>query len=248
MVRAAASVVNSGQITHGMAMSDRQQFENEIRALEAEIPNIGTHLALDGAARASYARQIKAMADELRAEATRGRITWAQAAEKAQTARNAVMEIVRGRSTPVGRAMAEQIKREGKTLNELVARKAQQLYGAGTDFNRLSVAQQNQVYGEIVKSAGKSNPRVTANMRNLSRLGRGLLFVSLALSVYTIATSDNKPRAFAKEASVTGAGIGGGIAGGALAGLACGPGAPVCVTIGAFVGGALAAWGVSALW
>jgi short-subunit dehydrogenase len=33
------------------------------------------------------------------------------------------MVVIRGRSTPVGRAMAEQLKREGKTLNELVARK-----------------------------------------------------------------------------------------------------------------------------
>ncbi|WP_323002029.1 hypothetical protein [Denitromonas sp.] len=28
----------------------------------------------------------------------------------------------------------------------------------------------------------------------------------------------------------------------------CGPGAPVCVTVGAFVGGALAAFGVSFVW
>jgi hypothetical protein len=33
-----------------------------------------------------------------------------------------------------------------------------------------------------------------------------------------------------------------------LAGLACGPGAPVCVTIGAFVGGAAAAFGVDLFW
>ncbi len=230
-------------------MSDKQRFENEIRALEAQLGNIGTHLALDGAARVAYARQIKAMADELRAEATSsGRITWAQAADKAQTTRNAIMELIRSRSTPVGRAMAQQLKREGKTLNELVARKVSQLYGARADFNRLSVAQQNAVYGEIVKSAGKSNPTVTANMRNLSRAGRGLLFVSLALSVYTVANADDKPRAIAREATITGAGICGGIAGGAVAGLACGPGAPVCVTVGAFVGGALAAFGVSALW
>ncbi|QCP13991.1 hypothetical protein FCL38_28915 [Pseudoduganella umbonata] len=43
-------------------------------------------------------------------------------------------------------------------------------------------------------------------------------------------------------------GIGGSIAAGALAGLACGPGAPVCVTIGAFVGGALAAFGAGFVW
>lgn len=44
--------------------------------------------------------------------------------------------------------------------------------------------------------------------------------------------------------SWTGAGIGGG----AIAGLACGPGAPVCITIGAFVGGAVAALGVDLFW
>lgn len=54
-------------------------------------------------------------------------------------------------------------------------------------------------------------------------------------------------QAYSKEIVITGAGIGG-IAGGALAGLACGPGAPVCVTVGAFVGGALAAFGVSITW
>jgi len=229
-------------------MSDRQKFDDVIRAFEAEIANVGAHLALDGSARVAYARQIKVMADELRAEAASGRITWAQAAGKAQTTRNAVMELIRSRSTPVGRAMAQQIKSQGKTLNELIARKAQQLYGANANFNRLAVAQQNAVYGEIVASAAKSNPTVTANMRNLSRAGRGLLFISLALSVYTVVNSDNKPRAIAREATVTGAGVLGGIAGGGLAGLACGPGAPVCVTVGAFIGGALAAFGVSSLW
>ena len=35
-----------------------------------------------------------------------------------------------------------------------------------------------------------------------------------------------------------------GALGGAAAGLVCGPGAPVCVTIGVFVGGALGAFGI----
>lgn len=85
-------------------------------------------------------------------------------------------------------------------------------------------------------------------MRNLSYAGRGLLVVSIALSVYTIATADDKAAATGREAAITGAGIGGGIAGGAIAGLACGLGAPVCVTIGAFVGGALGAFGVAIAW
>ena len=85
-------------------------------------------------------------------------------------------------------------------------------------------------------------------MKKLSSAGRSLVFLSIAISVYTVATADNKFDAAGKEIVITGAGIAGGIAGGALAGLACGPGAPVCVTVGAFVGGALAAFGVSITW
>lgn len=228
--------------------NDRQQFDAAIRTLQGEIANAGTHLVIDPAARQLYTRLIREMADKLSADALAGRITWAQAAEQANEARNVTMELIRGRSTPVGRAMAESLKREGKTLNELVARKAQQLYGSGARFEQLSAGQRNAVYAEVVKSAGKSNPRVTAAMRRLSGAGRGLLFVSLALSAYNIATADDKVAATGRELAVTGAGVAGGMAGGALAGLACGPGAPVCVTVGAFVGGALAAFGVSLAW
>lgn len=228
--------------------NDRIVFEDAIRALEAEIANIGVHLTIDSSARQTYSQQIKAMADKLRVDATSGRISWRQAAEQAQETRNLIMDIIRGRSTPVGRAMAEQLKSEGRTLNELIARKTQQIHGNNAVFDRLTPAQKNSVYAEIVRSSGQSNPRVSATMRRLSYAGRGLIVLSIALSVYTVATAEDKLDAAGEELAITGAGIGGGIAGGALAGLACGPGAPVCVTIGAFVGGALAAFGVSMIW
>ena len=78
--------------------------------------------------------------------------------------------------------------------------------------------------------------------------GRGVLFLALALSIYLIATAENKVAGFKKELAINGAGVAGGIAGGALAGLACGPAAPICVTVGAFVGGAFAALGTSYIW
>ncbi len=228
--------------------SEQDIFERAIRALEAEIANIGTHATIDGKARQTYAQQIRSMADELRAEARSGHITWRQAAEQAEEARNLIMGMIRGRSTPVGRALAQQIKSEGKTLNELVGRKTQQLYGRGTKFQSLATSQQQAVYGAIVESAGKSNPKVSATMRKLSNAGKGLIVLSLGFSIYRIATAEDKVVAATQEVATTGAGIGGGIAGGAIAGLACGPGAPVCVGAGAFIGGALAAFGVSFFW
>jgi len=235
---------------HGSAeeSSDQGIFERAIRALEAEIANIGAHATVDGQARQAYARQIRRMADELRTEAMSGRITWKQAAEQAEEARNVIMDMIRGRSTPVGRSLAQQIKSEGKTLNELIGRKTQQLFGRGTNFQALTNSQQQAVYGAIVESAGKSNPKVSATMRRLSNAGKGLIVLSLGLSIYRIANAEDKVDAATQEAAITGAGIGGGMAGGAVAGLACGPGAPVCVGVGAFVGGALAAFGVSFFW
>lgn len=227
---------------------DRRLFEHAIQALEAEVANIGAHATIDARVRELYSSQIRALAEELAGEAHAGRITWRQAAEKANAARNETMEFVRSRSTPVGRAMAERLKREGRTLNEMIARKTLQLFGSDADFNRLTEAQKSRVYGEIVKSAGKSDPRVDIAMRRLSKAGRGLLFLSVAVSVYQVANAEDKVNTAKREVAVTGAGIGGGIAGGALAGLVCGPGAPVCVTLGAFIGGALAAFGVDLLW
>jgi hypothetical protein len=228
--------------------SDRTLFESAVQALQAQAANLGAHLELDAAARRTYNAQVQAAADQLRRDALAGRISWREAAQQAQETRNALMELVRQRSTPVGRARAQQLKSEGRTLNELVARKTQQLFGPRADFNTLTTAQRNQVYAEVVSAAGRSNPRVDQAMRRLGRAGRGLLFASLALSVYEVAVAEDKLSAAGREVAVTGAGIAGGIAGGALAGLACGPGAPVCVTVGAFVGGALAAFGVDALW
>lgn len=227
---------------------DQIFFENAVSALEAELANVGTHLTIDASARQLYAQQIRAMSNELRAQALSGRISWADAAEQANQARNLIMNVIRSRSTPVGLAFAQQMKLQGRNLNELVAKKTQSLYGKNAAFENLSEDKKNKVFSEIVKSAGKSDPKVTSTMNTLSKAGRGLIFVSVAISVYTIATADNKFDAAGKEIAVTGASIAGGIAGGALAGLACGPGAPVCVTVGAFVGGALAAFGVSAIW
>ncbi|GGD25576.1 hypothetical protein GCM10011513_23880 [Franconibacter daqui] len=71
--------------------------------------------------------------------------------------------------------------------------------------------------------------------------GKGLIVLSIAISVYEIYTAENKISETGRQIAINGAGIAGAAASGAIAGLMCGPGAPVCVLIGGFVGGALAA-------
>lgn len=228
--------------------SPSADFEAEINALEAQIANAGVHITLDSSVRAQYGQLIKALSDDLQSQATSGKITWAQAAAQARDARNVVMQIIRNKSTPVGRSIAENLKKEGRTLNQLVAKKSIELFGLGANFEKLSPIQRNGVYAAIVKSAGKSDPVVTSTMRRLSYAGRGLVVLSVALSVYTIAQAEEKLAAAGRELAIAGTSITGGFAGGALAGLACGLGAPVCVTVGAFVGGTLAALGISFMW
>jgi len=231
-----------------MQQSDEDAFENAIKSLEASTASAGMHLEIDSAARRIYSREIKAMSDKLRREVAKGSLTWAQAAEQAHSTRNLVMQLTRSRTTPVARAFAEHNKAEGRGLNALVAEKTAKLFGKNAVFAKLAPSQQNRVFAEIVASAGRSQPAITRNMLRLSYVGRSVILLSLALSTYNVLTARNQSTALKRELVTTTAGIGGSIAAGALAGLACGPGAPVCVTIGAFAGGALAAFGAGFIW
>ncbi|MDO6409687.1 hypothetical protein [Pantoea phytobeneficialis] len=226
----------------------REQFESAVNALQGDISAAAARLLIDPRLRLEYSKRIKEMAEDLRSRANIGLISWEQAAQQAQETRNLIMDLVRTRSTPLGRAMAQQMKSSGKTLNELVAKKAISLFGPRTNFNTLSQAQKNQVYASIVESAGKSNPQVNLRMLKLSRIGKGLVVLSIAVSLYEIYTSDNKVAETGRQLAINGAGIAGGAAGGMVAGLVCGPGAPVCVLIGGFIGGALAAWEMGYFW
>lgn len=231
-----------------MQRTDEEAFDNAIKSLEATTTSIGMHLEIDSTARRIYAREIKIMSDNLRREVLSGRLTLARAAEQAQSTRNFIMQVTRSRTTPVARAFAESKKAEGRGLNALIAEKTAKLFGKGTIFVRLTPSQQNRVFAEVVSSAGRSQPTITRRALQLSHLGRSLMLLSLALSTYNILTAANKSAAVKRELVTITAGVGGSIGAGALAGLACGPGAPVCVTIGAFAGGALAAFGVGFIW
>lgn len=227
--------------------NDRTDFDRAVAALRADVTAAAAMVVNDGHVRGLYQQQVTAAAQALEREAQSGRITWAEAARQAQGLRNDVMAMMRGRTSPIGRALAEHMKREGLTRETLLTRYAERLFGPGSRFDQLDAPRQQQVQAEIVRAAGRSNPQVTAALARWSRLGRGLIVLSLAVSVYRIAMAEDHGQAALREGAVLSSGMLGGVAGGAAAGLVCGPGAPVCVTVGAFVGGALAAFGVGAL-
>lgn len=220
---------------------DDQILEFALSQMESVAFNFAYRHVKDGQVRKSYINQTLKLSQEYRANVKSGSMTAGQAAEQVHVIRNEILEAQRLRSSDIGKAKAISLKRTGITFEDLTAKYAKLKFGKM--FNSLSINQKNIVYLEIIESSGRPRPSVNAAAIRYSRFGRGLLIVTVGIAIYNIATAENKVRATTREGVVIGAGFMGGAAGGALAGLACGPGAPICSTVGVFLGGALCAIG-----
>lgn len=219
---------------------DRFLMNQCSKAFQVTAINFAIRHIQDGKVRLDYIEKAKLLSNEYLNRVNRGQITPYQAASEINLLRNEIMEFARLKSSDLGRAKAQRLKQTGKVLEELAEKYAKRLYGK--EFTHLTKTQQDKVYREITKAAGKTNSSINVQYSHVSKLAKGLLVVSLAISVYNVATADDKVRALGNEGVMIGGGFAGGAAGGA-AGLLCGPGAPVCVTIGIFVGGVLGALG-----
>jgi len=220
---------------------DRSLLEGSLSQMESAALNFAQRFINDGKVRMSYINQIRKLAQEFRAKVISGAITADEAAKQVQEIRNQILETQRLRTSDIGKAIAVKLKKTGLTLSELTEKYAQIRFR--TSFTNLSAANQNRVYLEIIDSSGRPRPSMNAAASRYSKLGRGLLVVTIGVAVYNVAVAEDKVKATAREGVIIAGGFAGGAAGGAVAGLACGPGAPVCVTIGVFVGGALGALG-----
>jgi len=212
-----------------------------LSALESTLINLGARAQLDSAARARYGRMVAAIPGEYRALVNAGRMTAEEGARIAYAQRNVIRDAIRGQSSDIGKAFAAMKKPDPGTFNTYVERYAQKLYGrpAGS----LNQGEAARVFKSLIESSGRPNQAITRMGRHLGHLGRGVFVIAAGIAVYEIATS-NDPAATAIETGVVAtAGLAGSMATGAAAGLVCGPGAPVCVSLGAFVGGVVFAVG-----
>ena len=217
--------------------TERDTLDLALKALIADTATFARTFIKDPQLRLQYNIKAQETARQYLQMVNSGKMSALQAAQEASTLRNEVLNLIRSKSTSFGRAYAESIKAHGKSFESLAQDKARKLFKV--DFKQLTISQQEAVYREIVESSGRPNAKVNAQAKNFSRLGKGLLILSLSVAAYNVATADNKVRALGNEGAALGGGLAGGAAGGALAGLACGPGAPVCSTIGIIIGGAL---------
>lgn len=223
---------------------DKKAFDDAVAALRADVVALAQMLTNDAGVRALYEQEIMAAARAFEMQVRGGQISWATAAKQVNIARNGILELMRSRSSVLGRALAESMKKSGRPLDVLISKYSSKLY-PGRLFSSLSRAEQNAVYAEIVRASGRSSSAATSLMARWGKVGRGLIVLSVAISVYNVAVAEDPKREAVKEIAVTGAGIGGAVLGGAAAGLVCGPGAPLCSGVLAFAAGALAAFGAS---
>ncbi len=233
------------------AIKSRQQgldqFNLAIDQLNWVLPNLSGHVILDNKTRSLYQTEIRKMANSLKQQVRAGTITWEEAAIQACKTRNEILFIMRKQTTPVGLAFSQRLKQGGRLLDELINEHTEKLFPNKT-FLSLNLHDKDQVYLRIVQSSARARSGLSLIIKRLNTAAHGLIVVSVAVSVWSVATSEHRLKAAEHEIVTSGASLAGGVAGGASAGWVCGPAAPYCVTVGAFVGGVLAAFGVGHLW
>ena len=210
-------------------------LEESLRATEAEAMAFGARFIKDAGVRANYIAEGQKFSAETMALVEAKKLTPQAGAARAHALRNSILDTSRLSSSDIGRAVAEAEKATGKTIQQLMEHYAMKL--RGRPFSQLSAAEQDLVFLEMVRASGRPNPRFSSSAARLGTVGKGLLVVTIAFAAYSIAESDRPGREAAKQGSTIAVGFLGSVAGGAAAGFICGPGAPVCVGVGAFVGG-----------
>lgn len=217
------------------------QLRYQLQLLESSALNFGQRFATDSRARKTYIQTIKTASQEILDGFNNGKYSLAESAEKASGLRNEIIKITRQHSSDVGRAKAEQLKLKPKTLSVLEEEKASRLFSR--KFSSLSELEKGKVWLEIVNSSGRNRASATQSARLFGHAGRTLIVLSLGLATYDVIKAKNKTKAVIYNGIVIGGSAGSGAAMGAAGGLICGPGAPLCVGVGVFIGGVLGALG-----
>jgi len=157
------------------------------------------------------------------------------------------MRLTRDRSSDFGRAVAERLKPQSPTFEELIARYAERLFQQAPEA--LTEAQRGAVMREIIAAAARDNARVSGMLRFLGPASRGVMALSLGLAIHDVYQAPNRPKEALHQGVVLGAGVGGSYVAGAVGvSLVCGPGAPVCAGVFILVGGIAFAAGADYFW
>lgn len=217
------------------------ELKSAIAGFESASFNFGFRFIADSMVRTEYNRKAKQLSAEILEQVNSGKISVSEGAKRASEMRNVLMDALRGKTSEIAQAYAVNQKALGRSLPELEEKYAKRLFG--NSFSALSSNQKNKVWKEIVFSSGRPQLKVNKLAKVFGVVGKSFIALTITISVYSIITSDDALKATSKESAMVGGGLLGSVAGGAMAGFACGPGTPICVGIGVFIGGVMFAIG-----
>jgi hypothetical protein len=182
------------------------------------------------------------MSQSIRAAVQANKLSPETGAEVANQMRNEIMQMQRLRDMDLGRALAQQMKGKGVSLEESIARAMKKLNIEGQPLKDLSGTQQRALLMEVIESSGRSRPAVTEAIPRFRWAARGLWLATFAIAAYNIGTAENPWWQTGRESANIAGGLGGSILGGAAMGAAGGVWAgPVGIAVGVVVGGLLGA-------
>jgi hypothetical protein len=213
-----------------------QTVEDALRQVEVQALNFSYRFVKDSRVRSWYIQYTQDFSRSTRAAYKAGNLTAKQAAEAAYQMRNEILEMARIKSSDLGKAVAVKLKARLPQFDELLTKYSRQKFG--NVFDKLTKAQQEQVYLEIVAAAGRARPKVNVAVRRMGAAGKGLWLLTAGIAIYNIGTAQNKVRAAGREASNVGGGFLGSVAVGAVGGAWAGP---IGAAVGAIIGGVLGA-------
>lgn len=229
----------SSGLTNKDELPGRVRYELEM--LESTAINFGYRLINDSVVRRQYITAIKKSSDEIINLYKNGTYTAEEAAIIASKQRNILLSLDRKRSSDIGRAYAEYKKQSGLSMGELEERYASRLFPQS--IHNLNKHQKNKIYYEILKKSGTGNAAITFQAKMFNYAGKTLVLLSAAIITYNVIMARDKKKALIYNGAILGTSAASSAAAGASAGVMCGPAAPVCVSIGAFIGGVLGAAG-----
>jgi hypothetical protein len=223
-----------------------QSNQNDINSLndslddfEATAQEFAQICFRDEAARNRYSRLISEMSSEIVQKVKSGEISAVEGAQIANGRRNRIMNSIRNESSLLGKHVAEHIKHHGRFMDDLHESYSYKRYSK--PFDHLTPSERYQVHMDQILASGRSNAVIDGRIAKLTHLSRGIEALSLAYSIKKISESENKERAFLIEVGTLLAGLGGGEAAAYAASLVFGPGAPIFVGAGMFLGSIIAA-------
>ena len=160
-----------------------EKLRNELYLIEAESANIAREIMKNVSVREAYIRNIKEMSNQLLKEVEKEqdihkrKILAKQLAQDANKFRNEIMSDMRSKSAYFGRSIAEAMKRDGKSFEEMIEKKIKDLK-YNKPFKQLTKQEQTKVFEEIIKTSRESNKKINAKMLILRILLGELLFLA----------------------------------------------------------------------